>query len=250
MKTCVLSLLLDTVFAVPCQPEDILVAVASNFTAPMNQLVEEFEAATGHEVQLTFGSSGRFYAQISNGAPFQLFLSADEEKPRQLEVAGLTVTASRFTYAIGSLVLWSADPNFANSGPDSLDGNYRRLAMANPDLAPYGKASIEVLESLGKLDATRPRWVQGENIAQTYQFVVTGNAELGFVALSQVFENGNIKEGSGWIVPADLHSPIRQQAVLLSNGAACNACAEFFNYLKSSDAARIIQTHGYQSGSE
>lgn len=225
--------------------EEILVAVASNFALPMSKLVENFETETGHEVELAFGSSGRFYAQILNGAPYQVFLSADQEKPEQLEESGLTVNDSRFTYATGSLVLWSADEDLVTGGAEVLDGDYRRLALANPELAPYGRAATQVLEALGKLEQLRPRWVQGENIAQAYQFVETGNAELGFVALSQVIEAGDLKSGSGWRVPAELHEPIRQDAVLLRRAENCDACRQFMDYLRSDEVRRELQSFGY-----
>ncbi len=228
--------------------EEILVAVASNFTAPMNALVTEFEAQTDHEVQLAFGSSGRFYAQIINGAPYQVFLSADQDKPRQLEQAGITVADSIFTYATGALVLWSADAALIQNGFEVLESDFRRLSIANPELAPYGRAAVQVLESLGILEATRTRWVQGENIAQAFQFVELQNAELGFVALSQVSEQGELVRGSGWIVPADLHEPIRQDAALLQAGSACQACKELLNFLTSPDAAKILESYGYQVG--
>lgn len=245
MKAISLYLLFALFLVRPLYGDEILVAVASNFTAPINTLAQQFEAETGHEVQLAFGSSGRFYAQILNGAPFQIFLSADTEKPQLLEAAGLTVSDSRFTYATGSLVLWSSDPDMAANGPEVLDGNFRRLALANPALAPYGQAALQVLESFDKVESTRSRWVLGENIAQTFQFVDTGNAELGFVALSQVSENGAIIRGSGWVVPAQLHSPISQQAVLLTNGADCTACRAFYDFIKSVEASQVIAAYGY-----
>ncbi|MEQ8315215.1 MAG: molybdate ABC transporter substrate-binding protein [Gammaproteobacteria bacterium] len=227
--------------------EEVLVAVASNFTAPMQELAEQFELESGHQVQLAFGSSGRFYAQIVNGAPYQLFFSADQEKPRKLEEAGLSVSGSRFTYAIGSLVLWSRDRSLLVEGPEILDSNFNRLALANPELAPYGRAAVEVLESLGKVDATRARWVQGENIAQTYQFVETGNAQLGFVAKSQVFSSGQLAQGSGWVIPPQLHNAIRQDAVLLNRAADCRACQALINFIATPQAAEIIRRFGYNT---
>jgi molybdate transport system substrate-binding protein len=228
MAGILLSMLLTVNSAVA---EEVLVAVASNFTAPMQELVEQFERESGHQVQLAFGSSGRFYAQIVNGAPYQLFFSADQEKPQKLEEAGFSVRGSRFTYAIGSLVLWSRDSSLTVDGPEILDSDFNRLALANPELAPYGRAAVEVLESLNQADDTRARWVQGENIAQTYQFVETGNAQLGFVAKSQVFNNGQLDKGSGWVIPQQLHKAIRQDAVLLNRASDCTACQALINFI-------------------
>ena len=229
----------------------MLVAAAANFSAPLAVLVEGFEGRSGHRVLVSYGASGRLFAQISNGAPFQVFLSADQDKPARLEAAGMTVGGSRFTYAVGSLVLWSRDEGLPSAR--SQEGlarrlrrdDYRRLALANPRLAPYGKAAVEVLENLGLVGVTRGRWVRGENIAQTYQFVSSGNAELGFVALSQVMEGGEITRGGGWVVPSHLHGPIRQDGVLLRRGEGCEACREFIDYLRSVEGRRIIGAFGY-----
>lgn len=242
-----MTLLLAVFTAQGVVAEEILIAVASNFTAPMTELARRFEQATGHEVELAFGSSGRFYAQISNGAPFQIFFSADQDKPLRLEANGLAVPGTRFTYALGSLVLWTADQARVVAGPESLaTGDFRRLALANPRLAPYGQAAVEVLEALNLVAATRAKWVQGENIAQTFQFVSTGNAELGLVALSQVAEEGRISTGSGWVVPRDLHAPIRQDAVLLQSAARCRACRDFLAFLRGAQARSITTTYGYR----
>lgn len=226
--------------------EEILVAVASNFSAPMEQIVEEFEKQSGHEVSLVFGSSGRLFAQIQNGAPFQLFFSADQEKPQQLEEADAIVAGSRFTYVTGSLILWSANTALAIDGPEVLDSNFRRLALANSTLAPYGRAAEEVLEYFGKTAATRARWVRGENIAQTYQFVETGNADLGFIASSQVSMDGKILRGTGWKIPAESHTPIRQDAVQLKHAEQCGACSEFMTFITSSFVAETVERFGYQ----
>ncbi|MEX2468610.1 MAG: molybdate ABC transporter substrate-binding protein [Pseudohongiellaceae bacterium] len=242
-----LALLFAALVVQGAAAEEILIAAASNFAAPMTELVQRFEQDTGHEVELAFGSSGRFYAQISNGAPFQVFFSADQDKPAQLEADGLAVPGTRFTYALGSLVLWTADSARAVVGPESLTSvDYRRLALANPRLAPYGQAAVQVLEALDLDTATRAKWVQGENIAQTFQFVSTGNAELGFVAMSQVAEDGRISSGSGWIVPQDLHSPIRQDVVLLQNAAGCRACRDFLAFARGAQARAIITSYGYR----
>ncbi|MBT72374.1 MAG: molybdate ABC transporter substrate-binding protein [Gammaproteobacteria bacterium] len=228
--------------------EQVMVAVAANFSAASEVLEAEFEAASGHSVETALGSSGRFFAQITNGAPFQVFLSADQDKPAALEEAGFAVPGSRFTYAIGSLVLWSADSNYIGSDGQVLaEGQFERLAIANPRLAPYGIAAVQVLDRLNIDAATRSKIILGENIAQTYQFVSTGNAELGFVALSQVVAAGRIATGSGWIVPTQLHEPIRQDAVLLEKGAASVAAQDFLEFLRSSRGQEIIASFGYRT---
>lgn len=228
------------------QAAEVLVAVASNFTAPMQAIAAEFARDTGHQARLAFGSSGKFYAQITHGAPFQVFLSADDEKPARLDQEGLSVPGSRFTYAIGTLVLWSAKPGYVDAKGDVLKrGQFHKLALANPKLAPYGVAAFEVLDGLGLKSTLEPRFVQGENIAQTWQFVGTGNAELGFVALSQVMRDGKVTTGSAWIVPASLHTPIRQDAVILAGGKGSAAAAALVKYLKSEKAKAIIRSYGY-----
>jgi len=233
--------------AVPAMAAEVNVAVAANFTAPMKQIVAEFEKETGHKAVLSFGASGKFYAQIKNGAPFQLLLSADDEKPIQLVKDGLGVADSRFTYAVGTLVLWSPKPGFVDAKGDVLGkGLYNKLAIANPKLAPYGVAAMEVLTKQGLLSAVTPKFVQGENISQTFQFVSSGNAELGFIALSQVMKDGKITSGSAWIVPGRLHTPIRQDAVLLSSGKDNAAARALLGYLKSDKAKKIIRTYGYE----
>ncbi|MEW6646568.1 MAG: molybdate ABC transporter substrate-binding protein [Pseudomonadota bacterium] len=229
------------------QAAQVNVAVAANFTAPMTAIAAAFAKDTGHEARLAFGSSGKFYAQIKNGAPFQVFLSADDTKPAKLEEEGMTVAGSRFTYAIGTLVLWSARPGFVDDQAAVLKrGAYNRLAIANPRLAPYGAAAMEVLDGMGLTAAATPKLVQGENIAQTYQFALSGNAELGFIALSQVMQDGRISGGSAWIVPGNLHQPIRQDAVLLSSGRDNAAAAALMKYLQGDKARAIIRSYGYE----
>jgi molybdate transport system substrate-binding protein len=221
------------------------VAVAANFTAPMQKIAAEFEKDTGHKARLAFGGTGKFYAQIRNGAPFHMLLSADDETPARLEKEGLGVAGSRFTYAIGTLVLWSARPDLVDGKGEVLRrGSFSKIAVANPKLAPYGKAAVEVLAGMGLLETLAPRFVQGENIAQTFQFASTGNAELGFVALSQVMKDGKVEQGSAWIVPGRLHTPIRQDAVILAPGKG-NAAAALAKYLKGTKAEAIIRSHGY-----
>ena len=244
----VLVAVLSLLFAIPALAAEVHVAVAANFTAPMKQIAADFEKETGHKVVLSFGASGKFYAQIKNGAPFQILLSADDEKPIQLVKDGLAVADSRFTYAIGTLVLWSAKPGFVDAKGEVLSkGHFNKIALANPKLAPYGTAAIELLTKQGLLTSLTPKFVQGENISQTFQFVSTGNAELGFVALSQVMKDGKVTSGSAWVVPGNLHTPIRQDAVLLATGKDNVAAKALLEYLKSAKAKKIIRSYGYES---
>mgnify|MGYP006095769061 FL=1 len=225
--------------------ETITIAAASNFTVAMNDIIGRFEAETGHEVRVSYGSSGRFYAQISNGAPFDAFFSADDEKPALLELNELA--SGRFTYAIGTLALWSKSPGLEfDQGAYLSRGLFNKLSMANPRLAPYGKAAVEVLASLGLEESTRSRWVQGESITQTYQFIDSENADLGFVALSQIMKDGRILQGSAWLVPSELHSPIRQDAVLLNRAEGKQAALDFLDYVQSISVKTIIKSYGYQ----
>lgn len=226
---------------------EVSVAVAANFTAPMHKIAAAFEQKTGHKAVLSFGSTGKFYAQIKNGAPFQVLLAADAEIPAQLEKEGLTVSGSRFTYAIGRLVLWSRQAGLVDEKGDVLrQGGFDRLAIADPKLAPYGAAAVQSLTGLGLLPALKERLVQGENIAQTYQFVATGNAALGFVALSQVRSEGRAAPGSAWIVPARLHSAIRQDAVVLATGKNNPAAAALVGFLQTEQARALIRSFGYE----
>ncbi len=226
--------------------DEVQVAVAANFTAPMKRIAADFEKDTGHKALLSFGGTGKFYAQIRNGAPFDILLAADDTTPARLEAEGAAVAGSRFTYAIGTLVLWSPKPGVVDDRGEVLkQGEFRHLALANPKLAPYGVAAIEALTALKLLDALQPKFVQGENIGQTHQFVATGNAELGFVALSQVMQDGRIAEGSAWIVPGDLHQPIRQDAVILATARDKPAAAALMTYLKGDKARAVIKSYGY-----
>lgn len=225
----------------------VQVAVAANFFAPMKLLAEDFEKATGHKAVLTSGATGKFYAQIKSAAPFDVFLAADDETPKRLEQEGAAVAGSRFTYAIGKLVLWSADPDLVDRNGEVLKrGKFAHIALAAPKLAPYGAAAIETMTRLGLLASLRPRFVQGENLGQTFSFVATGNAELGFVALSQVLENGKLKSGSAWIVPANLYEPIRQDAVLLGRAKDNPAATALMSFLQSDRAQAAIRSFGYE----
>lgn len=234
-------------FGINAHADVVQVAVAANFTVPMQKIAAEFESETGNKVLLSFGATGMLYAQITGGAPFDIFLSADDKTPVRLEKDGLVVSGSRFTYATGKLVLWSAKENFVDEHGDVLkNGTFEHLAIANPKTAPYGTAAIQTLTKLGVLQAVQDKFVMGQNISQTHQFVSTGNAELGFVALSQVFHDGKLTSGSAWFVPSDMHDPIRQDAVLLNKGANKPAAAALMKYLKGEKAKAIIKSFGYE----
>lgn len=222
------------------------VAVAANFAEPVKAIAALLHKTTGHTLKITVGSTGRLYAQIRNGAPFDVLLSADTHAPAQLEADGLAQPGSRFTYAAGKLVLWSADATQVDSqGAVLKHGGFRKLAIANPKTAPYGAASIEVIDKLGLTAALKPRLVQGESIGQTYNFAFTDNAEIAFVAMSQVLEGGRLKSGSMWVVPQHLYAPIRQDAVLLKSGATNEAALALMQLLKSPDVKSLIRSHGY-----
>ncbi|ACG78696.1 molybdenum ABC transporter Molybdate-binding protein [Phenylobacterium zucineum HLK1] len=240
-----LLLLLAALAAPACaRAGEVRVAVAANFAEPAREIARRFEQRTGHRATLSFGSSGQFYAQIANGAPFDVFLSADAERPRRLEAAGLAAPGSRFTYAVGRLVLWSRDPGRVDAEGRVLSrGGFEKLAIADSTAAPYGRAAMETLRALGLHERVRGRIVQGASITQAYQFVRTGAAELGFVALSQVVSE---KGGSRWLVPARLHAPIDQQAVLLRAAARKPAARAFADFLKSDEARAVVRTYGYE----
>ncbi|MBC3377087.1 molybdate ABC transporter substrate-binding protein [Pseudomonas sp. SWRI92] len=229
------------------QAEEVQVAVASNFTAPMQAIASDFEKDTGHKLTAAFGATGQFYTQIKNGAPFEVFLAADDTTPARLESEGDTLKGSRFTYAIGTLALWSAKAGYVDSeGQVLLENGFQHLSIANPKAAPYGLAATQVLEKLGLTAQVKSKIVEGQNITQAYQFVSTGNAELGFVALSQVYKDGKLASGSAWIVPPELHDPIKQDAVILGKGRDNPAALALLEYLKGPKAAAIIQAYGYQ----
>jgi molybdate transport system substrate-binding protein len=231
---------------VPARAGEVTVAVAANFTAPMQKIAQAFEQETGHKAVLSFGSTGGFYAQIKNGAPFQVLLAADDETPAKLEKEGFGVSGSRFTYAIGKLVLWSKQVGLVDDKGEVLKaGKFERIAIANPKLAPYGAAAVEAMTKLGVWQALQPKLVQGENIAQTYQFVASENAQVGFVALSQVMSEGKISQGSGWVVPSSLHSPIQQDAILLSKGTDNPAATALMAFLRGAKAQALIRSFGY-----
>lgn len=239
-----LVLQITTVFSVGVWAAEpaVRVAVAANFAMPAKELTRVFLEQTGTPVTLSVGSSGKFATQIQQNAPFDILLSADQTIPAQLEQKGLGVEGSRFTYAEGGLVLWSAHSNIDVA--EILRSNrFNKLALANPKLAPYGVAAVEALQYMGLENKTQPRWVQGENIAQAYQFVASGNAQLGFIARSQWLSHQ--EQGSGWPVPASMHSPIKQDALLLVRAEENRAAHKFLDFLKGSQAQVIIQRYGY-----
>lgn len=248
MKKMTISLLPALLLACSlARADEIPVAVAANFTAPMQTIAADFEKETGHKVIASYGATGKFYAQIKNGAPFEVLLAADDETPAKMEKEGLAVPGSRFTYAVGKLVLWSAKPGFVDDkGAVLKTGNFEHLAIANPKLASYGTAAVEALRSLGVLESIAPKFVQAENISQAYQFVATGNAPLGFVALSQVIKDGKIPSGSAWFVPSHLYQPIRQDAVILEKGRGKAGVAALMLYLRSDKAKTVIKRYGYE----
>ncbi len=229
----------------PAAAATVQIAVASNFMEPAKEIAAAFSAKTGHQTNLSFGPTGQIYVQISHGAPFEVFLSADKERPQQAEKDGFSVDDTRFTYAVGRLVLYSTRPGFVDAhGKVLAREDLEHLAIADPTIAPYGLAAVESLGKLGLYDRLKPKIVQGSSIAQTFQFVQTGAAEVGFVALSQVI---NRPDGSRWIVPAKFHSPIDQQAVLLKTGANNPAAKAFMAFLKSPTARAIIRRYGYET---
>ena len=226
---------------------EVQVAVAANFAGPMEKLAEQFQRDTGHKAVVATGATGKFYAQIRNGAPFEVLLAADDDTPARLETEGHVAAGSRFTYAVGRLVLWSARDGVVDAGGNVLKtGSYKHLAIANPKTAPYGAAAVATLRKLGLYESVQPRIVQGENIAQAWQFASTGNAELGFVAQAQVWRDGKFTSGSGWIVPATMHAPIRQDAALLAKGAGNPAARALLQYLRTDKAKTLIRSFGYE----
>jgi molybdate transport system substrate-binding protein len=230
----------------PAHADEVKVAVAANFAAPMKNIAAAFEKDTGHKALVSTGSTGKLYEQIKNGAPFQVFLAADDKTPAKLDAENMTVAGTRFTCSIGKLALWSATPGFVDSKGEILkQGAFKHIAIANPKLAPYGAAAMEAMKKLGVLSAIAPKIVLGENIAQTQQFIASGNAELGFVALSQVIKDGKPIDGSMWLVPADLYSPIRQDAVLLATGKGKPAAEALVQFLRGEKARAIITSFGY-----
>jgi molybdate transport system substrate-binding protein len=241
-----LTLALALALAPGADAAEVAVAVAANFTAPMQKIAAAFAQDTGHKATLSFGSTGKFYAQIAHGAPFGVLLAADDATPEKIGNEGLGDAATRFTYAIGQLALWSSQPGYVDAEGKALQsGGWQHIAIANPKLAPYGNAAMQTLDKLGLTAQVQPRIVQGEDIGQTYQFVATGNAQLGFVALSQITQDGKLREGSAWVVPAGLHDALRQDAIVLKPGEGNAAAAALMQYLRGDKARAIIQSYGY-----
>jgi molybdate transport system substrate-binding protein len=241
-----LGLILFSVFTLFTEAKPVHVAVAANFSNSMKSLVTEFEKTSDYQIVLSFGSSGKFYAQIKQGAPYELFFSADQAKPDALQKDGLVIANSRFTYATGRLAVWSARPDFSNEIETNLKkGAFNKLALANPKLAPYGAATLEVLKYLSLLESTQSKWVRGENVAQTYQFVSSGNADLGFIALSQLLGTKKVKQDSYWLVPDYMHHPIKQDVVLLRSAEKSQGAKAFLDFIHSNKAQKIIAEYGY-----
>ena len=242
-----LAALLGVLLCSSASAGDALVAVAANFSEAAEHLATHFEDTSEHTLTITTGSTGKLYAQIHHGAPFDILLAADQHRPQLLESTSQAVAGSRFTYAIGRLTLWSPDPNrISAAGPAILRaGAFDKLAIANPDLAPYGAAASETLKALSLFDTLRQRIVMGENIGQTHALVATGNADVGFVALSHVLSPRNRQKGSRWDVPQHFYTPIRQDAVLLNRGSGNPAARAFLDYLKSKESRGVIESFGY-----
>jgi len=242
------SLLFGLVLGNPVRAAEVKAAVAANFTDVTKRLAPLFAEKTGHTLIASFGSSGKLVSQIENGAPFEVFLSADAARPQRLEGNGHALAGTRFTYAVGKLVLWSADPGKVDAAGMVLAGDtFNKVAVANPETAPYGAAAIETLTNLGLIARVRPKLVQGDSISQAFQFVATGNADLGFVALSQVMALEGDKAGSRWLVPQALYAPIAQDAVLLQAGEGSAAARAFLDFLQGPEAKAVIQAFGYET---
>ena len=233
---------LMTSLAAPAQADQTHVAVAANFTEPAKEIAALFKQKTGHEAILIFGASGAFLTQISHDAPFEVFLSADSDRPKAAIDQGFAVPGSSFTYAVGKLVLWSKVVDVTKGDEALKAGAFSKISIANPNAAPYGTAAVETMKALGVFDALQPKLVQGNSIAQAFQFVDTKNAEVGFVALSQLF---GVADGTRWLVPQELYSPIRQDAVLLKRGEKDEASIAFLAFLKGPEARAIIEKFGY-----
>ncbi len=242
MRHFILAIATTTLLASSAHADSVNVAVAANFTDAANEIAAVFAQASDHEAILSFGATGQFYTQITQGAPFQILLAADDERPTQAVEEGYGVDGSVFTYAIGQLVLYSIEDGKV-TGPETLEtGDFQQIAIANPETAPYGKAAVETMEALGVYENLRSKIVQGQNIGQAYQFVETGNAEVGFVALGQVSQTD---AGSRWLVPQEHYEPIRQDAVLLKTGENNPAAAAFLEFLQGDEATAIIEKFGY-----
>lgn len=246
--TSSLALLLAALLSSAACADSVQVGVAANFAPTLKAMADDFKKQTHHTLLISPEATGKLYAQIKNGAPYEVFLSADQSTPKKLATEGDALAKSQFTYAIGALALWSADPALIDAKGEVLKtSEARHLAIANPQTAPYGVAAVSVMEAMGVYSRWQSRLVQGENIAQTFQFVGTGNAELGFVALSQVMRGGKLTQGSVWVVDPALHKPLKQDVILLKRGEASTAAIALMNYLQSAPAKQVIQQHGYST---
>lgn len=244
VQRCCLIALVGLFFIHSARAGEVHVAVAANFTRAAKALSLRFEAETGHSALFSFGATGQLYTQIVQGAPFDVFLAADQERPALAAKTGLGLAPSRFTYALGQLALYSRDPGRVR-GPETLkDNQITRIAIANPALAPYGKAALATLDALGMKTVSAGRIIRGNSITQTYQFIATGNAEIGFVALSQIVGHS---DGSRWLVPADLYPALAQDAILLAQGADNPAATAFMTFLQGPVARDLIETYGYRT---
>lgn len=242
LASAVLAVLLAAANSLEVLAADVRVAVAANFTGPAKEVARIFELASGHRIVLSFGSTGQFYAQIAQGAPFDALFSADKATPAKIVAQGLGDASSVFTYAVGRLVLYSRTEGLVRGEATLRDGTFNKIAIANPQTAPYGAAAIQTMMELGVYDRLASRVAQGTNIGQTFQFVASGNAELGFVALSQIAMS---KGGSRWVVPEHLHRPIAQDALLLKSGADNEAAKAFLAFVKGPAARAVIEKFGY-----
>lgn len=246
MKRFLLSVIFLFLAVTPTLAEQALVAVAANFVPPFREIAIEFEKSSGHQLQVAGGSSGNFYSQIKNGAPFDVFFSADTERPKLLEDEGLGVKDSRLTYAIGRLVLWSPNANLAKGEETLRSKTFKRLAIANPKTAPYGVAAMQVMQKLELWESLQPQIVMGESLGQTMGFIESGNAQLGFVALSQVLDPKIKGQGNRWDVPNNLHEPIKQDAILLTKGKDNAAAKALMEFMSGPQAKTIIERYGYE----
>ncbi len=239
-------IVIATITAAPAFAEQVLVAVAANFVPPFREIALEFEKSTGHRLQVAGGSSGNFYSQIKNGAPFDVFFSADMERPKLLEDEGLGIKGTRFTYAIGRLVLWSPNENLIKGEETLRSKQYKRLAMANPKTAPYGVAAMQAMQKLELWETLQPQIVMGESLGQTMGFIESGNAQIGFVALSQVLGPKMKGKGSRWDVPNNLHEPIKQDMIVLARAKDNQAAKALMEFIGSPQAKKIIERYGYE----
>ncbi len=236
-----------TLVAFSANAAEVNVAVAANFTAPMKDIAVMYEKATGDKILASYGATGAFYAQIKNGAPYQVLFAADAKTPAKIEEEGLGVKGTAKPYAFGKLVLWSVTPDFVKQDKDFiLSDAVKKIAVADPKLAPYGEAAYQTMTSWRNIERAKEKFVTGDNIGKTYQFAKTANAQVGFVALSQVYKDGKFTEGSGWVIPQDLYKPIRQDSVVLNPGKDNAAVEKFMKYMATSpDVKKLIESYGY-----